>query len=208
MASYGDLIWPLVYRGSLAIVMVFGFIGFAVGIGLIVASARTFRFMHAMNRWVSLRSAFKPAEIPRDTDQFAHKYRYWVGIPLVVGGIFAIFGLVARINASAVAAIFAKGTMVPLLAIAAETMRWFLIVGSVSGVVVGIMLCYSPRVLGSFEKYANKWISPRRLLRGGDQMYPMLDKLVEAHPGKSGWIFACTGMGVALYAAFLLLSRH
>ena len=208
MVSYGNLIWPLVFRVSLAIVMVFGFVGFALGIGLIVSSAKTFRFLHAMNRWVSIRRTLKPAEIPRDIDQLAHKYRYWIGTLLVVGGMFSTFGLVVRINASAVGAMFAKGTMVPLLAIAAEALRWFLIVGSVSGVVVGIMLCYSPEVLGSFEKYANKWVSSRRIVRGGDEMHPTLDRLVEAHPRKSGWIFTCTGLGVVVYATFLLLTRH
>ena len=208
MISYGDLIWPLVFRVSLAMVIVFGFIGFAVGIGLIVASARTFRLFHAMNRWVSIRRALKPAEIPRDIDQFAHRYRYWFGIPLVVGGMFSTYGLVARVSASALGAAFAKGTMGPLLAIAAEALRWFLIIGSVSGVVIGIMLCYSPEVLGRFEKYANKWISPRRLVRTGDQMHPTLDKLVEAYPRPSGWVLMCTGLGVVVYAAFLLATRH
>ena len=117
MVTYSDLIWPLVFRVSLAIVIVFGCVGFAVGIGLIVSSARTFRFFHAINRWVSIRRALKSAEIPRDIDQLAHRYRYWVGIPLVLGGIFSTFGLVARINASAVGATFTQGTMVPLLAV-------------------------------------------------------------------------------------------
>lgn len=208
MFSYSNLIWPLVFRGSLAIVMVFGFIGFAVGIGLIVSSAKTFRFLHAMNRWVSIRPALKSAEIPRDSDRYAHKYRYWIGIPLVVGGLFSTFGLVARINALAVGATFAKGTMAQLLAILAEALRWFLIIGSVSGVVIGIMLCFSLDVLAGFEKYANRWISPRRLVRGGDEMHPALDNLVEAYPRHSGWIFTCTGLGAVAYAAFLLFTRH
>lgn len=208
MTSYSDLILPLAFRVSVTTVIVFGFIGFAMGIGLIVSSARTFRFLHAMNRWVSTRSALKPAEIPRDIDQFVHKYRYWVGIPLVAGGMFSTFGLVTGISASVVGAAFAKGTMVPLLAIAVEALRWFLVVGSVSGIVIGVMLCYSPRVLGSFEKYANKWISSRQILPSGEQMHLTLDKLVEVYPRQSGWLFTCTGLGVVAYAAFLLFVRH
>lgn len=208
MPSFNDLIWPFVFRSSLAIVMVFGFIGFVVGVGLLVSSAGTFRFLHSMNRWVSMRSTFRPAEIPRDTDQLAHKYRYWVGIPLVVGGLFATYGLVARISAFAVGATFAKGTLTSMLAIAADAMRWFLIVGSVSGVVVGFMLCFSLPALAGFEKHANRWISPRRAFRGGDEMHPTLDNLVEAHPRASGWIFTCTALGVVVFAAFLLFTRH
>ena len=58
-------------------------LGFAVGIGLIVSSAGTFRFFRAINRWVSMRTVVKPLEIPRDADRFAHKYRRRVGVCLM-----------------------------------------------------------------------------------------------------------------------------
>lgn len=208
MIPHSQLIWPLVFRSALAIAMVFGFIAFVLGVGLIVSSAKTTRLLRAMNRWVSIRGAMKPAEVPRDTDQMAHKYRYWVGIPLVLGGLFATYGLVVRISATAVGATFAKGTLASMLAIAADAARWFLVIGSVTGVVIGILLCFSLEALAVVEKHANRWVSPRRAFRGGDDMHPTLDNLVEAHPGSSGWIFACTGLGVAVFAAFLLFARH
>lgn len=208
MAYYSDLIWPMAFNASLVSVMVFGFIGFALGVGLIVSSAKTLRVLQSMNRWVSMRSTLKPVEVPRDFDGLAHKYRYWVGVPLIAGGLFATFGLVARINASAVSATFSNGATTSILAIAAEALRWFLVLGSIAGVVIGILLCYSPAALGSMEKYANRWISSRQLTRGSDDMHSSLDRLVAARPGPSGWIFTCTGLGVVIYAAFLLLARH
>jgi hypothetical protein len=38
-------------------------------------------------------------------------------------------------------------------------------------------------------------------------MHLMLDRLVEAHPGLSGWILACTALGAVVYAVILLLAR-
>jgi len=208
MASYGNLIWPMLFQFFIVVVLVFASFGFAVGVGLITTSARTLRFFHVMNRWISTRGAFRALDVPRSTEQFSHRNRRWVGWALIAGGMFATYGLVAGFNSAAVVAAFAKGDMIPLAAIVAGTLRWFLIIGSVAGVVIGAMLCLFPDALATIEKYANRWISPRNVLQAGDDMRLTLDKLVEAHPGLSGWILACTMLGAAAYAATLLYARH
>ena len=207
MSLHNDLIWRILFQSCIAVVLVFASVGVAAGIGLIVASARTLRFFQLMNRWVSTRGALRALDVPRSTERFSHRHRRWVGWALIAGGTFATFGLVAGFNAAAVGAVFAKGDMGRLVAIVAEALRWFLIVGSVAGVVIGCMLCFSPGALATLEGYANRWFSPRKVLRGGDDMRLTLDKLVEAHPGPSGWILACTALGAVAYAVTLLFAR-
>ncbi len=207
MTSHANLIWQLLSQFFIVVVLVFAGVGFAVGIGLIMSSARTLRFFRVMNRWIPTRGALRPMEIPRDTDQFSHRRRRWVGGALIAGGIFAAAGLATGVDAAAVGAAFAKGDVVRLVAIVAGALRWFLIAGSAAGVVIGLMLCFSPNALATLEKYANQWFSARRVLRGGDDMILTLDRLVEAHPGPSGWILACTTLGAAAYAATLLFAR-
>jgi hypothetical protein len=200
-------IWQLLFQFFIVVVLVFASLGFAVGVGLIVSSARILRILHAMNRWVSTDAAFTALDMSRNTEQFWYRNRRWVGWALIAGGLFATFGLAAGISPAAVGTTFAKGAMVPLVTIVAGTLRWFLIVGSVAGVLVGAMLCFSPAALVTLEKYANRWFSAGHLLRGGDDMRLTLDTLVEAHPGLSGWILACTALGAAAYATTLLLAR-
>lgn len=207
MPSNVDLIWQFLFQFFIAAVLVFASIGFATGVGLILSGARTLRFFHVMNRWISTRATLRPMEIPRDTDQFSHRRRRWVGGALIAGGIFSTFGLAAGVDAAAVGAAIAKGDMARLVAIVAGTLRWFLIAGSVAGVVIGGMLCFSPNALATLEKYANQWFSARRLLRGGDDMILTLDRLVEAHPGLAGWILACITLGAAVYAVTLRVAR-
>jgi len=207
MTSNVNLLLQMLYQFFVVLVLVFAGIGVAAGIGLIVASAPTLRFFHVMNRWISTRGALRPVEIPRDTDGFSHRHRRWVGGALIAGGIFSAVGLAFGVDAATVGATFAKGGGARLVAIVAGTLRWFLIVGSGAGVAVGLMLCFSPDGLARLEKQANQWFSARRVLRGGDEMNLTLDRLVEAHPGPSGWILTCTALGAAAYAATLLFAR-
>jgi len=206
MLSPNDMLWQLLFRFFIAVVLVFASVGFAVGVGLIVASARTLRVFAVMNRWISTRGAFRALDTPHSTEQFSHRNRRWIGGALIAGGLFAALGLIIGVNAAAVGA-FAKGDMAIVLAIVAGTLKWFLIVGSVAGVAVGVMLCFFPDALAMLEKYANRWVSTRRVARGADHVHLTLDRLVEAHPGPSGWILSCTALGAVVYAAALLLAR-
>ena len=207
MLSPNDMLWQLLFRFCIAVVLVFAAVGLAAGIGLIVASARTLRVFALMNRWISTRGAFRALDEPRSTEQFSHRNRRWIGAALIAGGLFAAFGLFVGVSAAAVGA-FAKGDMAIVLAVVAATLRWFLIVGSLAGVAVGAMLCFFLDALVNLEKYANRWVSTRRVVRGADDVHLTLDRLVEAHPGPSGWILACTTLGAAVYALTLLLARH
>lgn len=204
MPSQFNLIWQLLHQFFAVVVLVFAGIGFAAGVGLIVSSARTLRFFQAMNRWVSMRGALKPMEIPRDTEPLSHGHRRLLGYALIAGGAFSAIGLAAGVDAAAVGASFARGDMARLVAIAAAALQWFLILGSVAGVAVGLLLCFAPGALAALEKHANRWISSRRAMRGADEPNLTLDRLVETHPGPSGWILVCTTLGAAAYAATLL----
>ena len=207
MPSPNDLLLQTLFQFFIAVVLVFATVGAAAGVGLIVSSARTLKFFRVMNRWVSTRGALKTLEVPRTTEPLAHYNRRWVGGALIAGGIFAMFGLLVGADTTALSTATAKGDMRVLVAIVAGTLKWFLVIGSIAGVVVGALLCFYPNALASLEKYANRWFSARRGLRGGDDMHLMLDRLVEVHPGLSGWILACTALGAVVYAVILLLAR-
>lgn len=207
MPSPNDFLWHMLFQFLIAVVLVFAAVGVAAGAGLIVSSARTLKFFHVMNRWVSTRGALKSMEIPRNTEPLTHHNRRWVGAALIAGGVFAAFGLLVGTDTQALSTATAKGDMRVLVAIVAGTLKWFLVIGSIAGVVVGALLFFYPDALATLEKYANRWFSARRGLRGGDDMHLTLDSLVEAHPAPSGWILACTALGAAVYAVALLLGR-
>ena len=207
MSLLSDPVWRILFHFVITVVLAAASAGFVVGIGLIVASARTLQFFQVMNRWVSTRGAFRALDVPRSTEQFSHRHRRWVGWALIAGGLFASVGLIGGFNATAVGAVFAKREMAPLVAIVAATLRWFLLVGSIAGVVIGTMLCFFPDALAVLERHANRWFSARRALQGGDDMRLTLDRLVASHPALSGWILSCTSLGAVAYAARLLFAR-
>src|SRR5262252_7217995 len=75
--------------------------GVAVGVGLIVRNQPTLRLLSTLNRWVSTRRWLRAAEIPHDTNSAVQRYRVWIGSLFLLGAVYALFGLVARFELSA-----------------------------------------------------------------------------------------------------------
>ncbi len=176
----------------------------AIGVSLIIRSAGTLRFFSAMNRWVSMRRAFRPIEIPRDTRQAVQKYRRWLAAIFIAGGVFAIFGLATRFDAGAVIFVFGLDFLRPSFASwVVESTRWVLITGNLAGIVVGIMLGFFPDALIALEARGGHWYSERQLAKGADTMNLTLDKWVAAFPRASGWII--TFFALVLVGAYGLM---
>lgn len=171
----------------------------AVGISLIVNSACALRFFGGMNRWVSMRRASKPLEVPRDTRQAVQQYRYWLAAIFVAGGAFAIFGLLKQFDVAAIIFALNLGFLKPIISgWLIDSVRWMLILGNLLAIVAGIMLAFFPAAVVKLETRGSHWYSERKVTRGSDQLNLKLDAWVEAHPRQAGWgivFFALTLIG-------------
>jgi hypothetical protein len=207
MGATSNLLWQVLVQVFIVLFLVMAVAGLAVGIGLIVSSQKTVQFFHRVNRWISTRHALKSVEVPRETDRLAHRHQRWVAGAFVLGGLIAIFGLAAGVDANALSMLFAEKRFVPVAAIAFDSAKWFLIVGSTFGVVIGGMLLLYPNAENTLERFVNQWVSPRRVTRSWDDMHMTLDLLVEAHPKPAGWIIASTS-AAAMICAIIMLVRY
>ncbi|HUL94170.1 MAG TPA: hypothetical protein VLV56_17670 [Burkholderiales bacterium] len=208
MGAYAGMLWHVVVQAMIVLFLVVAVSGLGVGIGLILSSQKTSQLFHSLNRWFSTRHALKAIEVPHETDRVAHRYQRWLAGGFVLGGLIAIFGLVAAVDVVALSKIVAEKRAAAFVAVILDCARWFLIVGSVAGVVVGAMLLFYPDAESKLEAFTNRWVSSRRVVRSWDDMHMTLDLLVEAHPTPAGWLLACTSAGAVFCAVFMLVRYY
>lgn len=167
----------------------------AFGISLIINSSGTMRFIAAMNRWVSMRRASRPLEVPRDTRHAVLKYRYLFAVVFVAGGLYASYGLLMQFNALAVIRLLGLDRINPNAAgWLADSLRWLLITGNAAAIVAGIMLAFFPDRVAKLEAQAGRWISVRQATRGADDMRIKLDSWVAVYPRAIGAAIAVFGL--------------
>src|SRR5882672_12000468 len=177
MGAFGNFMWHVVVQAMIVVFLVVAVSGLGVGVGLILSGQRTSQLFHGLNRWFSTRHALKPVEVSRETDAVAHQYQRWLAGGFVLGGLIAIFGLVAAVDVVALSKIVAEKRAAAFVAVVLDCVRWFLIVGSVAGVVVGAMLLFYPDAESRLEAFTNRWVSSRRVVRSWDDMHLTLDLL-------------------------------
>lgn len=191
---------------------VWGIISVVIGLSLSVYGGTMLRLFSTLNRWVSTRRGLKVMAIPRDISQTVQIYRRGIAAVIVAGSAYSLFILIARFDVSAVIAALGIGIPRAYVEWAVVSVRWFLVIGSVFAIVVGIMLGFFPNNLGALETYTNQWYSFRRfgmrLGLPGDTMYLTIDKCVEAFPRTAGWIIVISALFVAVESGIALFGRH
>ncbi|HEV8646924.1 MAG TPA: hypothetical protein VGR01_15300 [Burkholderiales bacterium] len=204
MLHTGDYLFDqLLIPFVLWIFIVAGIVGIALGVCLIAGSARTLRFLGTTNRWVSLRNGLKPMEEPHDIGKAVYGHRRWFGAAFAIGGAFALFMLLAKVQVAAVVSALGRNTAPVIVAWIVESLRWILVAGGALAVVIGIMLVFSADALRALEARVNRWYSPRQLGKGVDTMHLTLDKWVETFPRSAGWMLAL-GASIVLIASMIV----
>jgi hypothetical protein len=199
MLHTGDVLFDqLLIPFVLWIFIVAAIVGVGLGVGLIINSARTLRFLGTMNRWVSLRNSLKPMEIPRDIGKAVYGHGRWFGGAFALGGAFAAFMLLARVEVAAIVPELGKSAPPVIVDWIVESLRWILVAGGALAVIIGVMLFFSPDAVRAVEARLNRWTSTRQMGKGVDTMHLTLDRWVGSFPRTAGWT-------LALCAAFVLI---
>lgn len=205
--------YGLIERVIVPTLLIFFLLGGAAsmlfGLALVFRPAKALAFMRSMNRWVSTRRALKHAELPRTAGVESRRGRLVLALFLLLGGVFALYVLLLRLEIPRIAVVFGVDLRRWFIAgVALQTMRWFLIAGSVLAIAVAVLMLFFPDRLAALEARLNKWYSTRNLLpSAGETMRFPLDMMVEASPRAAGWIIALASLIVAAAMAALLTAR-
>jgi hypothetical protein len=184
---------------------VLGIAGLAVGIGLVVSSPAMFRLFAVLNRWVSLRRPLRPLEVSHDLGPVVSRYRLIFGPLILIGALVSLYGLLVRIDSASLVAALRSDLPGAYLLWIVDSLRWFLVAGSVLAVVVGGLLIVAPGVLKPFVSAADHWYSTRKAVSGADRMNMAVDSWVQAHPRTAGWVITLGALVVVANFGILLL---
>lgn len=191
---------------SLAVVfLVGGFVTLGVGLGLFFNSGGTLRLFESMNRWVSLRRATRPLELPRDTRSAVIRNRKVLAAVCILGGAFALYGLASWFDARSVIYVFGLDYFKPSFASwVADSARWVLVVGNVVAIAIGIALAFFPGAVETLEARGSRWYSERQLRKGSDALRLPLDQKVATYPRFSGLLMMFFGLVLVGTFGFML----
>ena len=185
---------------TLLIAIVLGaLLGLAVGVLLLLDTARMLRWNERLSRWISTREAAQRFDRPRDIKRFVYRAHRVIGVLVVAGSLYCLDVLTFGFAPGALARAFRDLGSVSLLEATFESTRLFLLVGNVAALAAGIVLCFRPSLLKGIELWADRTYAARERSAALDQMRFQPDLWVSRHPRLAGGL-------VLAGSAFILFS--
>lgn len=192
-------------------VLIFIFIGslfsLIFGFGLFMGQGWAARLNVSMRRWVSTREMLRPLEVPRDINPHILRWHRGAGFFLILAGAYVLYTVALRFDPGAIALLYQKRFPDWLVEIVAETLRWFIAIGSAAGLVIGIVLVFRPDLVRGIEAWAARSYSERRATKSLDEMKFGPDQLILSAPRVSGALIIIASLYVALALGDLLITK-
>jgi hypothetical protein len=207
MATFQSTLLQLLLPALLIFLFAGSLVAILIGAGLILRAEAMFRLFGSMNRWVSMRKALRPVEIPRNLTIGSKLGPLLLGITFAFGAAISIVALLRTYEVATVAAIF-KGSLPPvLLELAAQGAKWILLVGNAFALVAGLMLMFLPDAFARLAAKTDHWYSSRKFDKDMEAMNVTLDRWVQASPRAAGWILIVLGAFVVVNLAGMIFGK-
>jgi len=189
----------IVGQALLTAIVLGALLGLAVGVLLLLDTARVLRWNERLSRWISTREAAQRFDRPRDIKRFVYRAHRVVGVLVVAGSLYCLDVLTFGFAPGALARAFRDLGGLGVLEVTFESMRLFLLVGNVAALGAGIVLCFRPSLLKGIELWADRTYAAREPSAALDQMRFQPDLWVSRHPQLAGAL-------VLAGSAFILFS--
>jgi hypothetical protein len=186
---------------TLAIFLLVGaLLGIALGLLLIFRPQLLAKINRLANRWISARRVSRMMDQSLSIEHWFYQHHRATGVAVVLGAIyiFIYFGM-----------LFDKALMLQRLSskVPARLLDGLLdalvlssLTGAMVALIAGVFLWLRPSMLRGIEEQANLWVSSRKATKILDVPRDQVDRYVERHAQKAGWLLL---LG-SIYLFFLL----
>jgi len=196
-----DIFWDILLQTDKILAPVFGALGLGFSILLLSSPKRVQSLSNAFNRKIDVDSRIAYIDRSFKMRGSDNAYSLWIGICLLVGSFVSVFFLFYRFDPSGYVVVFAalaQYTYVTQLVLPAVV--WCLRAASLIGIVIGLYLVLSPRVLEEFEDRMNGWFETQSAVKRIEQPSIDVDAFLLRHRIAFGIV------GLSLSALIILLS--
>ncbi|OFZ66025.1 MAG: hypothetical protein A2V79_04070 [Betaproteobacteria bacterium RBG_16_56_24] len=190
---------------ALAIFLLIGALsGVALALLLIFKPQLLGRVNRVANRWISTRHIGQVLDRSISIEHWFYQHHRVMGMAVVLGAIYMLvyFGL-----------LFDKPTMLQhlssrippgLLDGLLDALVLSALTGAAVALLAGLFLWLRPSLLRGIEEDANQWVSTRRATQMLDVPHDQVDRFVERHAQRAGWLLLL-GSIYLFFALFRLL---
>lgn len=192
---------------TLILLFITTIVAFATGLVMIISPARMAEIKTFFDRQFSLRRALKPLDIPRYKERFYYRHHKLIGSFVVLGSLFSLSVLGLGNHAQKAMALFSQSFNRVVVEILIQSAEWFLFLGNLFALSIGLIVLLRPSLLKGFEAQANRWLTTRPYTRPLESYHPEVDRSAMLHERLYGLFFILGAVYIAANLALLLTNK-
>jgi hypothetical protein len=194
-----DTIKDILVQFLVAILCGGGFLGFLVGVGLLLKPEWTVLLNQYFSRSFSSDKMAERLDRPHWTERFLYRHHRLVGSALFLGATFILYVFLFSYNVRRISASTTSGYWVLIDALVA-----ILAVGTVLAALVGIVVAAKPSLLREIEKSANRWIDTEGIVKLFNNMLYAPDQQILRRRKIAGVVIIASSLYVLIVLGPLL----
>lgn len=174
---------------ALAIFLLIGaLMGVTLALLLIFKPRLLTHLYRVANRWVSTQNIDQVMDRSISIEHWFYRHHRMTGAAAVLGAIYTFFYLGFRFDKSTMLHHLSGKISPRLLDGLLDALVLASLVGATLALVVGLFLWLRPSLLRGIEEGANKWVSMGRAADKLDVPHGQVDRYVERHAQRIGWL--------------------
>lgn len=196
-----DLIDSILWR-SLAIFLLTGALsGMALGLLMIFKPAVLARVNSLANRWVSTRHMNQLLDRSISVEGWFYQHHRALGLAIVAGAVYVLIYFGLLFDRSYTLQRYSQAMPPALLDMLLDALVLASLIGATAALLAGLFLGLRPSMLRSIEDVSNRWLSSRRATKVVDVQRDLVDRFVDRHVRRVGWLLLLA----SIYLCFMLL---
>jgi len=177
-----DFFWEIALQTVGILTLIFGILGIALSLLLLISPNMTKKISHIFNRYIDVDKKASYLDKDIQTESLIYNHHVIAGACLIVGSGFILIFLTFKLDVANFAKIFfSSQKFASINEIILSTMAMIGKIIGVAGIIVGFILLFLPGKMKKIEKKMNTWFSTQHMINKLDETHHDIDTFIYQH---------------------------
>ena len=182
-----NIFWEIALQTVSILALIFGILGVAFCLLLLISPNAIKKISNVINRSIDVDKKVSYLDKDIRTENIIYKHHVIAGVSLIVGSGFILIFLMFKLDVAAFVNIFFSSQKFFL--INEILLNSIAVIGKfvgVAGIIIGLILLFSPGKMKKIEKKINTWFSTKEMISKLDETHHDIDTFIYQHAILSG----------------------
>jgi len=195
-----EFFWEISLQAVGILTLIFGILGIALSLLLLFSPNTTRKVSNLFNRYIDVDKKVTYIDKEIETESLIYSHHILTGVCLIAGSLFILIFLLFKLDVTSFVKIFfSSQKFYSINEIIFSSMAIIGKLAGVAGIIVGVILLFSPSQMKKIENKVNIWFSTQNMIDKLDETHHDIDTFIYQHTV----LFGLIGLIISIFLTVL-----